>query len=284
MSDSDTNIEKRERVQADWDEAADHWARWEPYIHNLLWPVSVRLAAGARLRAGMKVLDVGTGTGDMALFAAGVVENSGSVVGIDLSEDMLQTARDRARVLGFANVSFEQASGDVFAADSQSFDAIVGRFSAFFFPDVVAGLSHLRTLLKPGGRASFSLWTPPEVNPVFGIPRDALAPFTKGQQEADSFNPFRHSGPGLFATAMKEAGYAEVTDEEVGLYQFAPGCEAYWDILVKVSTSFRKQYDPLSEKDQHAVKQSVLKQISQYETNGIVRVPARARVVSGTST
>ncbi|MEZ6085427.1 MAG: class I SAM-dependent methyltransferase [Phycisphaerae bacterium] len=213
MSDCDTNIEKRERVQADWDEAADHWARWEPYIHNLLWPVSVRLAAGARLHAGMKVLDVGTGTGDMALFAAGVVENSGSVVGIDLSEDMLQTARDRARVLGFANVLFEQASGDVFAAESQSFDAIVGRFSAFFFPDVVAGLSHLRTLLKPGGRASFSLWTPPEVNPVFGIPRDALAPFTKGQQEADSFNPFRHSGPGLFATAMKEAGYAEVTDE-----------------------------------------------------------------------
>ncbi|MEZ6085426.1 MAG: hypothetical protein R3E58_16145 [Phycisphaerae bacterium] len=51
-----------------------------------------------------------------------------------------------------------------------------------------------------------------------------------------------------------------------------------------MSTSFRKQYDPLSEKDQHAVKQSVLEQISQYETNGIVRVPARARVVSGTST
>ncbi len=232
---------------------------------------------------GIRVLDVGTGTGDMALFVAYSVGPAGSVLGVDSSANMLQAARDRAEVLGLENVQFEQASGEDYAADVQSFDAIVGRFSAFFFPDVVAGLSHLRTLLKTGGRASYSIWTPPEVNPVFGIPRDALAPYTTGQQDPDAPSPFRLSGAGLFANVMKEAGYLDVIDEEVNLYQFATSRDAYWQLLSEVSGSFRQQYCQLSEEHQQAVKQSVLEQLSQYETNGVVRVPARARVVSGSS-
>ncbi len=281
MAAADSNSETRDRVGADWNDAACGWSRCESSVHNFLWPVSVRMAAAARLQPGMNVLDVGSGTGDMTLFAAYAVENTGSVLGIDLSVNMLNTARDRAKALGLTHVQFVQSAGDTFEATPQSFDAIVGRFSAIFFPDVQAGLRQLRPLLRPGGRACFSTWTPPDVNPAFAIPGAAMKPYMDSPPDENAPSPFRMCEPGQFANAMSEAGFADVTEEEVDLYQFAPSCEAYWRMLIEVSASFRKQYELLNEQDQQAVKQSVLEFLGKHEVNGIIRVPARARIVAG---
>ena len=280
MEQSDANV-MRDRIGSEWNATADGWKKWESSLHNFLWPVSQRMIAAAKLQPGMRVLDVGTGTGDLALHVAHQVGNQGSVLGIDLSGEMLKSAKSRATSLRLDNTQFKEAAADLFAAEPQSFDAIVGRFSVIFFPDVVAGLSHLRSLVKPEGRVCFSTWTSLPVNRAFAIPLEAIRPYAEGVAvDEHAPGPLQLSGEGQFADALVQAGFTNICEEEVSLYQFAPSPEAYWQMLVEVSSSFRKQLEQLSESDREGVRESVMRSLAEWTVDGVVRVPARARAVA----
>src|SRR5215212_4010470 len=107
--------------------------------HQLYSRFTRRLLEDAGIAEGMKVLDIGSGAGDVALLAAELVGPTGSVVGVELDPDLLAVARERARRAGLTNVTFYL--GD--AADTvpdQCFDALIGRWILVFLPDPVAAL------------------------------------------------------------------------------------------------------------------------------------------------
>ena len=104
----------------------------------------------AGLREGMKVLDLGTGTGDVALLAAQIVGAEGVVIGIDRAPDPLRLATLRADRAGLTNVRFEVADIHTFEP-ADRFDAIVGRFILLHAPDPVAVLRRLSHSLAPDG-------------------------------------------------------------------------------------------------------------------------------------
>jgi SAM-dependent methyltransferase len=102
----------------------------------------------------MKVLDVGSGAGDVAFLAARLVGPSGLVVGVDPNPDVLSTARDRARAAGLSNVAFVEA--DIRTADlPNDFDAAIGRLVLMYLADPVDALSAAATHVKPGGIVAF---------------------------------------------------------------------------------------------------------------------------------
>src|SRR5437899_1304619 len=76
----------------------------------------------------MKVLDVGSGVGDVAIAAAKLVGPSGSVVGVEMNAPLVDTARERARAAGLDNVTFRVADVREPLGQDQEFDALVGRF------------------------------------------------------------------------------------------------------------------------------------------------------------
>lgn len=100
------------------------------------------------LEAGMHVLDIGCGTGDVTLTAAEVVGPTGSLLGIDRGPDAIATAR--AKVADRAGIDFEVTELDEFLKPDH-FDAIVGRFILMHQPDPVAVLRSLLASLKAGG-------------------------------------------------------------------------------------------------------------------------------------
>ncbi|MHB8513403.1 MAG: methyltransferase domain-containing protein [Actinomycetota bacterium] len=102
-------------------------------------------------KPGMKILDVGSGTGEVARTLAGDVAPSGSVLGVDLSEQMLNEARRRTQGTGLP-VSFEQANVEKLDLDSESFDAVHSERTLQHVPDVEAAFSEMLRVLKPGGR------------------------------------------------------------------------------------------------------------------------------------
>jgi ubiquinone/menaquinone biosynthesis C-methylase UbiE len=102
-------------------------------------PITDALIAEARIIPGHSVLDVGTGPGEPALTVAKVMGPEGSVTGIDPTEEMIAAARRAAAREGVNNVKFEVASADRLVFGSESFDYIVSRFSAMFFPAPVEG-------------------------------------------------------------------------------------------------------------------------------------------------
>ena len=103
---------------------------------------------------GMKVLDVGSGAGDVSLTLAEFVGPEGSVVGVDVNADILETARSRAEEAGFRNIEF--VAGDVREADlPDDFDAAVGRLVLMYMADPTEALRSLKKRLRPNGVAAF---------------------------------------------------------------------------------------------------------------------------------
>jgi SAM-dependent methyltransferase len=103
----------------------------------------------------MRVLDIGSGIGDVALLAGEIVGPNGSVVGIDKDPSFLEHARRRAEETGCAPwVTFERAEVDTFTT-SDRFDALVGRYILLYLPDAAGTLARLLQSVKPGGVVVF---------------------------------------------------------------------------------------------------------------------------------
>jgi len=113
-------------------------------------PYTERLFRDAGLGRGQRVLDVGSGVGDVALLAASLVGGTGHVVGVDRDAITLAKARSWASAARATNVRFVETDLANLQIDGH-FDAIVGRFILMFLPDPIATVRSLAHRLRPGG-------------------------------------------------------------------------------------------------------------------------------------
>jgi SAM-dependent methyltransferase len=108
----------------------------------------------AGLREGMRVLDIGCGTGEVSLAAARVVGSSGRVLGVDMDPGVLERARENATAASFRNVTFEQGTLPDLEAP-EPFDALVGRLILIHLDDPVTTVKGLTRFVRPGGVVTF---------------------------------------------------------------------------------------------------------------------------------
>jgi ubiquinone/menaquinone biosynthesis C-methylase UbiE len=121
---------------------------------QLVNPITRQYLIEAGIAPGMRVLDVGTGVGDVAFLAAELVGPSGQVVAVDRSPDALALARSRATEQSLANVTFLESELSAMAF-GLLFDAAIGRYVLCFQPDPVALLRKISGLVRPGGIVLF---------------------------------------------------------------------------------------------------------------------------------
>ena len=113
-----------------------------------------RLCKRAGITEGMRVLDIGSGAGDVALTLAELVGPTGQVIGVDVNASILDTARQRAANVGMRNLEF--IAGDArMLTFADKFDAIVGRFVLMYMAEPGNAFAKLIIHLKPGGIAAF---------------------------------------------------------------------------------------------------------------------------------
>lgn len=117
-------------------------------------PFTERFFREAGIGPGQRVLDLGSGMGDVAMLVGKLVGRSGEVVGVERDERSLARARARAKEAGNGNITFIRC--DVTRVPGEkSFDAVVGRFILQFLPDPVGVLRSAVRLLNPGGIVAF---------------------------------------------------------------------------------------------------------------------------------
>lgn len=121
---------------------------------EILRPITERLLLSAGIGPGMRVLDIGCGTADVAMLAAELVGPSGSIVAIDRNSQVLAIARERAQTAGLRQISFETGSAEVFF-DKDLFDLVIGRYVLIYQSDPVDLLRAAARLVKPNGSVAF---------------------------------------------------------------------------------------------------------------------------------
>ena len=127
----------------------------------LIAPVTERLFREAGIGMGHRVLDLGSGLGDVSILVARLVGPSGEVIGIERDGTSIERARARVAAEGFRNVRFIQNDVNQVVSD-QPFDAAVGRFILMFLPDPVSVLRSVVQLVRSGGVLAFQepSWVP----------------------------------------------------------------------------------------------------------------------------
>jgi SAM-dependent methyltransferase len=109
-----------------------------------------------RLREGDRVVDVGSGAGFDSFIAAGQVGDSGQVVGVDMTPEMLTKARATAEALGLDHVEFREGLAESLPVDDGWADAIIANGVINLCADKQAVFTDIRRVLKPGGWLQFA--------------------------------------------------------------------------------------------------------------------------------
>ncbi len=232
----------REEQREAWSSAA---AAWQQGAETPLPidPVTAYLLAEARIAPGMRVLDLGSGAGNPALFIAEKVGPSGSVLGLDLSPAMVEGTGDRAHRRGLANATFRAIERETdLGVPPASFDAATSRCCLMYPPDPAAALSALRAAVRPRGRIAFSTWAGLDRCPshrllaeVVGVQVTLTAQEGRGLALPFTALPTAESHRIVCATA----GLIEVITHEVDVTIDAESAEAYWQSRVSRSGPLR---------------------------------------------
>jgi ubiquinone/menaquinone biosynthesis C-methylase UbiE len=128
-------------------------------------PCTERFLREAGIGTGQRVLDLGSGVGDVAMLVASLVGPSGEVVGVERDTRSIARAKARVAEAGLHNVSFTQSDVSQITA-CKRFDAAVGRFILMWLLDPVSVLRQLSLLVRPGGVVAFQ---EPSWEPIFAI-------------------------------------------------------------------------------------------------------------------
>jgi SAM-dependent methyltransferase len=133
------------------------WAHFVP-VEIFTTPTAARLIKHAKVTGGQRVLDVGCGTGVVAITAA---RAGAQVSGLDLTPQLLDRARENAQL---ANVEIDWREGDAeqLPFDDAVFDVVLSQFGHMFAPRPDVAVKEMLRVLKPGGTIAFSTW-PPEL-------------------------------------------------------------------------------------------------------------------------
>jgi SAM-dependent methyltransferase len=202
-------------------------------------PLTEALVDYVQPRPRMQVLDVACGTGEPAISLAARVGSEGQVVALDLSADLLEIARRRARQRNLTNICFYQADAHQLPFAAGSFDLGTSRFGVMFFSDATRALCELYRVLRPGARCGFAVWGPfdqPYWKSTMGVVLKHAGglPIPPGAQD-----PFCFAEPGSLSAALRQSGFQQVTEETRRVPWSWPGePEELWDYARSVSAHF----------------------------------------------
>ncbi len=133
------------------------WKNFAP-METITTPAAARLARFAGIISGMRILDVGCGTGVVAITAARL---GARVDAIDLTPQLLERARENASIAK-VEIDFLEADAEQLPFRDSEFDAVVSQFAHMFAPRPEVAIAQMLRVLRPGGTIAFSTW-PPEL-------------------------------------------------------------------------------------------------------------------------
>jgi SAM-dependent methyltransferase len=189
----------------------DEWARQADRMDATLAPMTKAALDRAAFKAGERAVDIGCGAGATTLAIARAVGPSGAAVGVDISPQLLNAARERASAAALPAQFIEADAGvEKFGDD---FDVAFSRFGVMFFEHPAQAFANIRAAMRPGGRLVFLSWRAFEGNEWAMIPVAAIIPMLTAPlalPNPDAPGPYGLSDDAKIKRVLAESGWRDI--------------------------------------------------------------------------
>lgn len=271
----------RDQQKLSWNKFSPGWKKWDGLMMDFLDPMGNEISRLLNLKGSEVVLDIASGTGEPGLTIASMLK-SGKVIITDLSEDMLEIARQNAAYRGIKNIETHACDVCELPFADNTFDAISCRFGFMFFPDMLLAAKEMVRVLKPGGRIATSVWDVPEKNfwvtAIMGtINRNMELP----PPPPGSPGMFRCAKDGLISSLFLQAGLKNISQTQVSGKLNSKTTDVYWTMMTEVGApivaALSKADDTMKEK----IKREVYQVVNEKFLDGNVVIDSSALIIYG---
>lgn len=243
-------------------------------------PYSFDLLNKADAKVGERILDLATGPGEPALSLARIVGADGRVVGIDLSDKMIEIATQAAAQRRLGNAEFRVMDAEHLDFPDQTFDAVVSRFGFQIFTDPVAVAREAFRVLRPGGRIAVAVWSTAERAVAIHVLVGPMLEFAEPDEEGYLPTPYELGGEGEMTGMLAGVGFADLREDRRS-HEFATADEEeYLDAMLNgtpMGHSLREE-DP---EVQRQVLARTRQNLQAWRTPRGIRIPCECVLVTG---
>ena len=273
--------EIRDQQRATWNKFSPSWKKWDDLNMDLLKPMGDEIIRSINPRGAEVVLDIAAGTGEPGLTIATML-TAGKVVITDLSEDMLEIARENAMKRDIKNIETRVCDVCVLPFADNTFDAISCRLGFMFFPDMLLAAKEMVRVLKPGGKITTSVWNELENNFwITAILGTISRHMTLPAPLPGAPGMFRCAKEGLISDLFLQAGLKNIKQKEITAKMHFKTADIYWDMMTEVITLVVLALNNAEDDIKENIRKEVYHLLDQKYPDGNILMDSSAILIEG---
>ena len=261
----------------------DVWVDKQREMDIMLNPLGERVIQGLDLKEETKILDIGCGCGATTLEIAKIV-NQGEIIGVDISEPMLERATQTASDMALTNISYQVKDVQVDEMPNNYFDIAFSRFGVMFFEDPFEAFNNINHSLKDDGQLSFVCWQHASLNPWQSLSIQVIKEFLDlPAPPPKSPGPFAFEDKSYIEEILNASGFRdiEIKDNQEDIVMFSgksirEACEDYLTINPVVTEMLKNSPSELREE----ILEALIGKFSDYHKDDGLLFPSATWIVT----
>src|SRR2546428_13079330 len=267
----------REHARPAWNAAAEKYRK----VLRLFEPYGFALLARVNPKVREPALALGTGPGEPAMSIARMVGPDGRVVGIDLSEQMVQLATRIATERRIPGVTFLAMDAEKLDFPDESFDIVASRFGFQVFSNPGTLAQEAYRVLRPKGRIRVAVWSTADKATAIDAVVGPILEFAEPDETGDRPAPFELGGLGELAKLLADAGFGETQEERRTHLMAFKDEDAYIAILIEstpLGLSIQEEDTPVQKK----ILAKTWANLRKWKSRKGILIPCEGVIVTGT--
>jgi SAM-dependent methyltransferase len=262
----------------DWTAVAGAWDTRRRHVEEVKHQLTERLLAGLRLRDGDRVLELGAGTGELALRLAEAVAPTGSVHATDAAVGMVDLVRRTTH--GRAEIQASVADACATGLPDAAYDVVVFRMGLMLCPEPERVTAECRRVLRAGGRAGITVWAGMEHNPwITAVGMSAMSHgAVSGPLPISPGGVFSLGSVEALRSVVEQGGFHDVVIEEVDATHHFVSADEHFDTVSSLSGPMAVALSSADPETVAKVRASAAELIAPYRTDDGYEIPGRALV------
>ncbi len=257
----------RNAQKESWDKFSPGWKKWDELTMSFLKPHGDAIIGYLEPSGNDMVLDIAAGTGEPGMSMAPMLTD-GKIILTDLSEGMLQVAKDKAEAGGINNLETQVADACELPFPDSTFDAVSCRLGFMFFPDLHLAASEMARVLKPAGRLAVTVWGVPEKNFWVTCISQIIKKFIDLPVPPEGApGMFRCAQAGLMSDLFSQVGLKNIQEQEVPGKMILSSAEEYWKSMTEIAAPFVGALSTTDHETVQKIKTEVINSIRQKYPN-----------------